>query len=98
MPVFVFEPTLPRSACGIEKTVQRNLRTRFKDRTILVITHRADAMLAADHLVLVQNGRVIAQGRPDDLLSRQDIMPEAGHEPASVIALAGRRHGEHRGR
>jgi len=83
---------------GIEKTVQRNLRTRFKDRTILVITHRADAMLAADHLVLVQNGRVIAQGRPDDLLSRQDIMPEAGHEPASVIALAGRRHGEHRGR
>jgi ABC-type multidrug transport system fused ATPase/permease subunit len=57
---------------AIEKIVQDNLRSRFKNRTILLITHRISAMAAADHLIFLEQGRVAAQGAPDDLLSRGD--------------------------
>ena len=56
---------------ALEKTVQRNLRSRFKDRTIIMITHRTSALLAADHLICLEQGRVVAQGAPGDLLSNE---------------------------
>jgi ABC-type multidrug transport system fused ATPase/permease subunit len=55
---------------AIERTVQKNLRSRFKNRTILIITHRTSTMLDADHLVFLEGGRVTAEGTPDDLLPR----------------------------
>jgi len=57
---------------ALERTVQQNLRAKFKDRTIIVITHRASAVLAADHMVCIEHGRVTAQGAPRDLLSRAE--------------------------
>ncbi|HKD47800.1 MAG TPA: ABC transporter ATP-binding protein [Rhizomicrobium sp.] len=53
---------------AIERTVQRNLRARFKGRTILIVTHRASTMLSADHLIFLEGGRVTAEGAPTGLL------------------------------
>jgi ABC-type multidrug transport system fused ATPase/permease subunit len=62
---------------ALEKTVQENLQSRFQNRTIIMITHRASALLAADHVICLERGRVVAHGKPEDLLSRNGHLREA---------------------
>jgi ABC-type multidrug transport system fused ATPase/permease subunit len=54
----------------LENWVQRSLRQTFRNRTIIMITHRMDAILAADHLICLEGGRVTAEGTPRELLSK----------------------------
>lgn len=85
---------------AVERSVQANLQTRFSNRTVIMITHRMNAVLAADHLVCIENGRVTAEGAPRDLLSKgaldTDPSPlidrKAGH--AAVYAIGERRQAE----
>jgi subfamily B ATP-binding cassette protein MsbA len=85
---------------AIESNVRKNLHARFKGRTILIITHRRSAMLAADHLVLLDEGRVAAEGRPDDLLRHPNTAPyrPAGHGASATLAFTERQHADQRGR
>lgn len=51
----------------LERLVQNNLRGRFKNRTIIIITHRLSTVGAADNVICLDRGRVVAQGSPDEL-------------------------------
>ena len=55
---------------SLAKDVQRNLGQRFKGKTVLIITHRRNVALAADHVVCLEDGRVTAEGAPRDVLSK----------------------------
>jgi ABC-type multidrug transport system fused ATPase/permease subunit len=85
---------------AIESHVRKNLQARFKGRTILIITHRKSAMLAADHLVLLDRGSVAAEGRPADLLRHPNTAPNssAGHGASPTLAFTERQHADQRGR
>lgn len=39
-----------------------------QNRTIIIITHRPATIQAANHIVVLENGSVIEQGSPHDLL------------------------------
>jgi ABC-type multidrug transport system fused ATPase/permease subunit len=78
---------------ALAKDVQRNLGQRFKGKTVLIITHRRNVALAADHVVCLEDGSVTAEGAPRDVLSksgkplervcREDVpaSPEAEDKP-----------------
>jgi ABC-type multidrug transport system fused ATPase/permease subunit len=51
----------------LEHLVQNNLRGRFKNRTVIIITHRLSTVGAADHVICLDRGRVVAQGAPSEL-------------------------------
>lgn len=51
----------------LERLVQANLRGQFKNRTIVLITHRLSTIGAADHVVFLDRGRVVAEGPPGEL-------------------------------
>jgi ABC-type multidrug transport system fused ATPase/permease subunit len=54
---------------GLEDRIRRAIADCFIGRTILIITHRIETVLNADHVICVDQGRVAAQGSPRDLLS-----------------------------
>jgi ABC-type multidrug transport system fused ATPase/permease subunit len=85
---------------AIESNVRTNLHARFKGRTILIITHRKSAMLAADHLVLLDGGSVTAEGKPADLLRHPNTAPnrQAGNGAFPTFAFTDRQHADQRGR
>ena len=55
-----------------ERTVQRALQTVLADRTALVIAHRLSTVQIADRVLVLEHGRVVEDGSPDELIARSD--------------------------
>lgn len=53
----------------LEDSIRRAIQLQFKNRTLLLITHRLDSVRDADHVVCIENGRVRADGPPAKVLA-----------------------------
>lgn len=51
-----------------EALIQQAISTLTKGRTLIVIAHRLGTVSDADNIVVVDKGRIIAQGRQAELL------------------------------
>ncbi|WP_018757539.1 ABC transporter ATP-binding protein [Paenibacillus terrigena] len=56
-----------------ERYVQEALQELMKGRTTLVIAHRLSTILAADQILVVQDGCVVERGRHQDLLTQHGL-------------------------
>jgi ABC-type multidrug transport system fused ATPase/permease subunit len=54
-----------------ERAVQRALRTVLAERTALIIAHRLSTVEIADRVLVLDGGRVVEDGAPDDLLGAE---------------------------
>jgi ABC-type multidrug transport system fused ATPase/permease subunit len=55
-----------------ERMVQRALQTVLADRTALVIAHRLSTVQIADRVLVLDGGRIVEDGPPDELIARDD--------------------------
>lgn len=55
--------------------IQRVLREKFADRTVIVIAHRLQTILDMDKIIVMSAGRVAEVGSPAELLSRPAADP-----------------------
>jgi len=55
--------------------IQRVLRDKFADRTVIVIAHRLQTILDMDKIIVMSAGRVAEVGSPAELLSRPAADP-----------------------
>ena len=53
-----------------ESAVQEALSHLLRDKTVLVIAHRMRTVAGADHIVVLEDGRVKQQGAPEELMER----------------------------
>lgn len=53
----------------LEDDVRAGLAARLPRTTIVIITHRLDTVLTADHVVCLSDGRIVEEGAPGSLLS-----------------------------
>jgi ATP-binding cassette, subfamily B, bacterial len=70
-----------------ERMVQRALETVLSDRTALVIAHRLSTVEVADRVLVLEHGRIVEDGPPDELIHRSDGRYAALHQ-AWVESLA----------
>ncbi|WP_147458071.1 ABC transporter ATP-binding protein, partial [Pseudomonas savastanoi] len=56
-----------------EAAIQRGLDALVRDRTVLVIAHRLHNIQHADQILVMDRGRIVEQGRHDELLARQGL-------------------------
>ena len=52
-----------------ERLVQRALRTILADRTALIIAHRLSTVEIADRVLVLEHGRIVEDGSPQELIS-----------------------------
>ena len=57
------------------------------DRTALVIAHRLSTVQVADRVLVLEHGRIVEDGAPEDLITREDGRYAALHR-AWVESLA----------
>lgn len=56
-----------------EQRVQRAIERISQDRTVMVVAHRLSTVLAADHIIVLDRGRVAEQGTHHELLERDGL-------------------------
>jgi ABC-type multidrug transport system fused ATPase/permease subunit len=68
-----------------ERLVQRALRTILADRTALIIAHRLSTVEIADRVLVMDAGRIVEDGAPDDLANGTATGADGG--PSRFAAL-----------
>ena len=76
-----------------ERLVQRALRTILADRTALIIAHRLSTVEIADRVLVMDEGRIVEDGSPEELLALEaaresgaDASPDRPGAPAGRFA------------
>lgn len=89
--ILVLDDSTSAIDSNTEDQIQRAMRRILQGRTTLLITHRLSQIRSADHILLMKNGRLIAQGTHDELMAtsaayRQIFVPdEIRHKPSVLI-------------
>ena len=71
-PILVLDDSTSAIDSATEDRIQKAIWSAAKGRTTLLITHRLSQIRWADHIVVVRQGRVVAQGKHEDLLQSSD--------------------------
>lgn len=69
--VLILDDTATSVDAEAEERILRNLQVAMRNRTILLFTHRASTARLADRIIVLDQGRIVEEGPPDDLLSAQ---------------------------
>jgi len=71
-----------------DQVIQRVLRTAFKERTVVTIAHRLDTIADCDVILVLDAGKVVEMGPPEELRAKPDGVF------AGMVALQSGAHGE----
>lgn len=56
-----------------EKDLVTAIEALTREKTIIMIAHRLKTVRNADQIIVVDQGRIVQQGRHDDLMSQEGI-------------------------
>jgi ATP-binding cassette subfamily B protein len=68
-PVLILDDATSAIDVTVEHRIHESLRTLMQGRTTLIVAHRLSTIGLADRVVLIENGRVIADGTHQSLLA-----------------------------
>ena len=69
-PILILDEATSALDTESEKLVQEALEHLMKDRTTLVVAHRLSTIRNADMICVLHDGKIVEQGRHDELLTR----------------------------
>ena len=67
-PVIILDEATAFTDPGNEDKIQKSIRELAKGKTLLVIAHRLSTIKNADNIVVLENGKTLAQGKQEELL------------------------------
>jgi ATP-binding cassette subfamily B protein len=80
-PVLILDDATSAIDVTVEQRIHESLRQQMRGRTTLIVAHRLSTISLADRVVLVENGRVVADGTHETLLATE---PRYGRVLASL--------------
>jgi ATP-binding cassette, subfamily B, bacterial MsbA len=66
--ILIFDEATSQVDADSESKIHKAIEEVMQDRTSIVIAHRFSTIVAADVIVVMNNGRIIAQGKHDELM------------------------------
>jgi ATP-binding cassette subfamily B protein len=75
--ILIFDDCLSAVDTETEEIILQNLNEATKGKTTIIISHRASSVKNADHIIILENGEIVAAGTHDELVVKtgyyQDI-------------------------
>jgi ATP-binding cassette subfamily B protein len=75
-PILVLDDATSAIDVKVEQSIHRNLQGLMEGRTTLIVAHRLSTISLAERVVLVDDGRVVADGTHAELLERVPLYSE----------------------
>ncbi|MHB1988727.1 MAG: ABC transporter ATP-binding protein [Acidimicrobiales bacterium] len=75
-PILILDDATSAIDVHVEQQIHRALRELMKGRSTLLVAHRLSTIALADRVVLLEGGRVVADGRHHDLLESSPLYAE----------------------
>ena len=69
-PILILDEATSALDTETERSIQRELSAMGQGRTVLTIAHRLSTIADADRIVVLENGRIVEQGRHETLLAK----------------------------
>ena len=95
-PILILDDATSAIDVKVEQRIHSSLRVLMEGRTTLIIAHRLSTISLADRVVLLDNGRIVADGTHAELLASTPLYSEVlaqatSEEQAAAEAAAGYR-------
>jgi ATP-binding cassette subfamily B protein len=75
-PVLILDDATSAIDVQVEHQIHEALRELMRDRTTLIIAHRLSTISLADRVVLIEDGRIVADGTHAELLASEPLYAE----------------------
>ncbi|MBL7963453.1 MAG: ABC transporter ATP-binding protein [Flavobacteriales bacterium] len=69
--ILLFDDPLSAVDTATEEAILNELKREMQGRTTVIISHRISAVQRADHILVLEHGRVVEEGRHEELLARE---------------------------
>jgi len=69
--IIIFDEATNSLDAGSEKVIVENLKSFFKNKTVIIVAHRLSTVRDADKIVVLDNGRIVESGTHNELIERQ---------------------------
>ncbi len=72
-PIMVFDDSLSAVDAETDAKIRKQLHDNLGDSTVILISHRVTTLMQADQIVVLDKGRIVEMGTPDELLQKGGV-------------------------
>ena len=74
--IYLFDDCFSSLDSDTEERIINNLKNNFKNKTLLIVSHRVSCVKHADNIIVLDNGKIIQQGTHKELTSNEGFYSE----------------------
>ena len=74
--IYLFDDCFSSLDSDTEERIINNLKNNFKNKTLLIVSHRVSCVKHADNIIVLDNGKIIQQGTHKELSNNEGFYSE----------------------
>ncbi|GAB6926339.1 ABC transporter transmembrane domain-containing protein [Paenibacillus sp. JCM 10914] len=86
-PIILMDEPTSALDMGSENVLQENLTALWKDKTVLIVTHRLTTIRDADLILVLDQGKIVQRGTHHELLEKDDGLYRRLHDQSDGAML-----------
>ena len=69
-PILILDEATASLDSDSEKEVHKAINNLIKNKTVIIIAHRLSTIMSADHIIVLNNGKLVEQGTHQELINQ----------------------------